>query len=347
VGDPTPGLSDDVFAPPADPAAAPRGTLRTAMEFLLGRTMRVGLSPLVLAVGIGLALSLQPEQVVMAWLLSVALWMPSSFVLFRVTFFPTAPDEGTGRSSGDRRTLARVHVLEEALGTLPLLWLSLWVGRFVQLPGWASALTTLAVGAVVLSRMGRSAGALLLYEVELEVMEGVLGAASRRLERWAGSPLLWGHRDHSWFLLARVLFHRQEVGAALEALGRVRNTRRWPVEALSALMAPSPAGLQVAQKLRQARGVRAPLLYATATAIELLVGLHEGRTAEVAAREAELAALPLGEARQWSALFVAAALAETDPAAARALLQREGHTLTRARARARCWPAVDQRLKGL
>jgi CheY-like chemotaxis protein len=347
VGGPAPGVNADVFAPPTARGAGAGGTLRGAIEFLLGRLLRVGLSPLVLAVGIGLALSLQPDQVLMAWLVSVVLWLPSSFVLFRVTFFPSPPDEGSSRSSRDRRTLARVHVLEEALGTLPLLWLSVWVGRFVQLPGWAALLTTLVVGALVLSRMARSASALLLYEVELELLEGTPGEASQRLERWVASPLLWGKRDYGWFLLSRVRFHRQEAPAALEALAQVHNTRRWPVDALAALMAPSAEGLQIAQRLRQARGARAPLLQATATAIELLVLLHEGRGSAVVARQDELAALPAGEARQWAALFVVAALAERDVDAARALLVREGLSLARARALGRCWPAVHARLQAI
>jgi hypothetical protein len=340
-------MNTDVFAPPSERGTAAPGTLRSALEFLFGRLLRVGLSPLVLAVGIGLALSLQPDQVVTAWLLSVALWLPSSFVLFRVTFFPSPPDDGWNRSSRDRRTLARVHVLEEALGTLPLLWLSIWVGRFVQMPAGGAALITLGVGVLVLSRMARSAAALLLYEVELELLEGTPALASRRLQRWAASPLLWGHRDYGWFLLARVHFHRQELAQAQASLARVHNTRRWPVDALGALMAPSPEGLQVAQRLRQARGQRAPLLLATATAIELLVLLDEGKTAEVVARRDELDTLAPGEARQWAALFVAAALAESDPTEARVLLQHKGLSQARARALGRCWRAVEERLQGL
>lgn len=343
MGAPAARVSDP-FAPPTLESNVDRSALQLAIRFLFGRIVRVGLSPLVLALCAGLALGLEGAQIATAWLFSLAMWVPSSAVLFRVTFFPSPPDpwlvaeDGAPRSARDLRASARIAVSEDLLGSLPLLWLSVWIGQNLPIPRWMAALFVLLALSVVLYRAARAALALLLHEAALDIGGGYERAARARLERL----LSWIRRsDYGWFLLARARFRDLDLDGALDALDHIRSPDRWAVEAMRTQMAIARIDPEEARAHAARIRVHHPSI---AMAIELLAWIHEGRISEAAAEVDKLAALPVGEARSMIALLVAAALAGNDPTRARTVLTEEGYTLPRAMALARCWPAVAMRL---
>lgn len=335
----------DPFAPPLREPAADRSALVRSFSFLFGRLMRVGLSPLVLALCIGLAWDLSPKTIAGTWLLAVLLWLPSTAVLFRTTFFPAPPDrwlgteDGTPRSVRDLRSVARMTVLEDLLGTMPLLWLSGWIGEAFAAPAPIPSLLPIGAFLFVGARAARSLHALLLHEAALDIASGRSPVARARLERLASWR--WWRSDYGHYLLARARFRDRDVDAALQALDQIRSPERWAVPALRVQMSIDripPA--QARAEADRIRSIYPPL----AEVIELLTLLHEGRADEAAARRPLLDTLPPGEAKALAALLIAAALAPQHPSEAQALLVAHGYTEARALDYASCWPLLSRRL---
>ncbi|MEZ4241322.1 MAG: hypothetical protein R3F59_35230 [Myxococcota bacterium] len=340
---------DNPFASPAGRVPLDRAALERALWLLARRFVRLGISPLFVALWAVLVLGLrEPWAVAGVWAVGVAMWLPTTLLQARIVFFPSPPDPWLTHLDGptsdrDCRLWWRSAVADDLLGTAMPLWLVLWiVASSPDLAPWLRTALIVAPLGLFALLVGRRLVALATQEAALDLLAGDAPRALRRLERLATLPGL-GSRDAVAFHLARARFRAGDLDGALTALEWIRQRRAWSVDALRVQMTIGRDGPAAARALAEVLRLdrrRAAL----GVAITALAALHEGEVDEVVALGGEIGALPPGEARRFAVLLLAAALAPTDPGRARAALAQEGWDPGQALAAARAWPPVGDRL---
>lgn len=335
-------MGDDAFAAPTE-APAPHRGLRALGRLLVQRVLRIGASVAVLAL---LGSTLGDPDLLPAYVVGgVALWLPTTALLLRVTLWPSPPhprlrtEDGRAASVDDVLVLYRVGLAEHLLGTLPLLLVGPLAFGIHPLAG---TLATLVLGALV-TRIAHRAVVQTEHRIaRVEAATGRSAHARHRLERLlrltfgaGGDPVLQS--------LARLHFGEGEVEPALSALQRIRSPERYHVGALRAQM------LAGRDPDRALRALADPSLGpAQQLLVESLVDLHTDRVDRVRARADELAALAESEEPDLRSLLLlvrAAALAPS-PEAVEAL-EASGWQAERLPWLEQVWPALAARVAPL
>ena len=155
----------------------------------------------------------------------VALWVPTSAILFRVVFFPGEPDprvldvNGDPTAPDDHRWTHRVLLAEHLLGAIPLVLFAVWA--IVALPSparWGGLLFLPAVWGTVW-QLRRGIRNLAVQEASLDLALD----RPRRARRW----LEWLQRtfrhlpDHAWRLLAVAQHRGGDTEAAMRSLDAI------------------------------------------------------------------------------------------------------------------------------
>lgn len=337
-----PRRRDSPFAAPAGPAGPAAGPpWREAAAFGLTRIFVLVVGPAMFALVPSLLGAGSVRNAALGAAVGMALWVPSSFVLFRLLFFPAPADpglhDGAGRpvSARDLRLGLGARAAEHVLGTAPLLLLVPYAWRAFATP-WAVG-TSVAVTAWVAWREVVHAGQVLVEDADILLHSGLVDEALARVTLAAR----WFPRtgDAGAIVLARARFRTGDARGAVAALDAVRDRSAARADLLRAQMGvdflPDPeieAAIAkadadpelrlVAHVLRALRCLRDGAPYPE----ELVLALTDGCT----------------DARGLPCLLAAAGLAQRSPARAAALLEgwsaREWSGVTRS------WPAVARAL---
>jgi len=314
-------------------------------RFVLQRTLRITASVVVLLLLTAFLLGDEPRTLLVAALMGLVLWAPTSAVLFRITFLPGPADprlrgdDGRPLSALDAVHGLRANAAEHLLGSLPLLIAGLFAAFRLGPLGIAAG--TLAVAIVTAS------GANAVYTMEHQVsrVEAATGRshlAAQRLTRLVGWS--WGRRrDALLHSLARVRFGEGRVDDALSALARIRDPERFFVVPLRAQML---AGRDPDRALRAL--AHPGLSEGQRALIEALVDLHTDRVELVRQRSAQLGDIADGSAhdvRSLLHLLLAAALAPDEGAVEH--LVAGGWARDRLPWLHQVWPAVARRLEAI
>jgi len=191
------------------------------LGFVVQRLLRVGSAALVLVV---LGEFVRPGggllQGVVLGLSGVALWTPTSLVLFRARFLtPPGLDEDHPEV---RTTLVRALTAEHLIGSLPLIVAAVFAIRFLGVLG-------IALGVIALGIVGRKLLAALVamerHVAGLEREQQLWSASVARLARLEGRTL-GAQRDAVRSDLAQSLQLMGRVDEAIEVLSRIADPAR-------------------------------------------------------------------------------------------------------------------------
>lgn len=335
------------FAPPraADPSA-PGPDVREIVAFFLVRVFVFVIGPAMFAlVPLLLGFATVGAAAVGA-AVGALLWAPSSFLLFRILFFPSPPDPGLFDASGrpasarDLRVGLAARAAEHVLGTAPLLLLVPYAWRAFE-PALAGVVSAAVLGWVVWRELVH-AGGVLVEDAEILLHTGHAGEALARADlatRWLPRT-----GDAGRMVLARARFRAGDPRGAVAALDPIRNRAGLHADLLRAQMGVSFLPADEVEAARAA-AARDPETAPVADVLDALARLHRGDVVP----ETLLARLEAADAdgRPLAGILVASARASTDPVAARAVLARRGGDPAERRHLAAAWPAVARALDAL
>jgi hypothetical protein len=325
------------FAAPAVGAPAPGVAWREVLAFAATRAFVLVVGPAMFSLVPALLGVASTRNAAVAAAIGVAAWAPTSAVLFRLLFFPAAPDPGLTDAGGrpvalrDLRVGLVTRAVEHVLGTAPLLLLVPYAWRAFE--GAPAVVASVAVTGWVLWRESVHAGRVLVEDAEL-LLQG--DAPSEALKR-VSFACRWLPRtgDPGAVVLARARFRTGDARGAVEALDAVRDRRSTRAGLLRAQM--GVAFLPRAEVESAVAEADADEELALAAAVlRALVVLHDGGRLPPdvrAALDGACAAQP-----GLPCLLAAADVARTDVATARRLL--EGWTEREWGPLLAAWPGV-------
>jgi hypothetical protein len=342
--------SVDMFAAPRGEAPIDRRRVRRTAVFAVLRVVSLLTSTVVFTVSASLVGQLtEPTQIFFMWAMGLVIWLPTTILQLRIRFFPSPPDpwlgdDDGGHSEQDLRRLGRSEILEMLLGMGPPLVLLAWFARESRLPPSLQVLL-LVIPLLFVLRAVSAIRQQLLREAVLALAAGRAEEARASLEPFSGRGRRW-IGDYGLYLLCRARFQTGDRAGALAALHAIGDADGYAVDVVEAQIDVERLGperiLEMADRLH-----REPRSRALAAPLRALAWLHQDRDDLVLADEKALVGVPWAEARRFSALLLAAAMASRDPARARALVGEIGWPLERVRALAACWPPVARRLAPL
>ncbi|MCB9685312.1 MAG: hypothetical protein H6738_23060 [Alphaproteobacteria bacterium] len=333
------------FAPSSLPPSG-RISVREAAAFVLERLVRVSMGPITLLLGASLLGIRDRETLVAAAAFGTVMWLPTTALLFRLTFFPRPADPGmldhTDRpvSVRDLRLLLRTHLVEHLLGTLPLMLLVAATHRLLD--PRVAGLVALAGTTFVVWRILRVVLHVAIQDAELDA---VVGQQRRAIARLGFLSPLPGFGDAGWMVLARARFRDGDPAGAVDALDHVRRSD-WRIAGLRAQMGIAVLPLEELERTRDELAAGDPEQASIALVIDGMLKLRRGLPLEPRHVD-HFTALPEGEPRRLGALLVAAHEAPTDPSGAAARLRSAGVDRARLEAMRGNWPEVAARIAPL
>ncbi|MCA9495036.1 MAG: hypothetical protein KC621_34145 [Myxococcales bacterium] len=320
--------------------------MREASAFVLDRLVRVSMGPITLLLGATLLGIRDREVLVAAAAFGAAMWLPTTALLFRLTFFPRLADPGMlDRSDrpfsvSDLRLLLRTRLAEHLLGTLPLLLLVTATQRLLDV--WVAGLVALTGTTSVVWRMLRVFLDIAVQDADLDT---AVGQHRRAIARLGFLSRLPGFGDPGWMVLARAHFRDGNPAGSVDALNHVRRSD-WRIAGLRAQMGIAVLPEEELERTRDELADGDPEQASIALVIDGMLRLRRGLRLEPRHVE-HFNTLPEGEPRRLGALLVAADEAPTDPGAAAARLRSAGIDRARLEAMRGNWPAVAARIEPL
>ena len=214
---------ESAFAPPAAEIVGTGGWRRWG-GFLRSRVLRLASAGIIWGLA-GTVVRPGPWAMVGGVAFGLMLWAPTTLGLFRVTFFPRAPDprvtdpDGEAVSPSDQRWIHRIRVVEHALGVVPLVGFAVWA--LVALPDPLRWGGLIFVPALIASgwQLRRGLQGLVLVEATLDLALGLPRRALRWLSVWyraTGHLPAWGWQVRA--LAERRLGLTSEMETSLEQL---------------------------------------------------------------------------------------------------------------------------------
>ena len=154
--EPPEGSDDSAFAPPRGASGPPSVGWGRASWYLRTRVLRLAAAAAIWGLWANLWWPGTGFRSLLAGAAAgIALWLPTTAILFRVVFYPGEPDPRVADIRGDpvnpedHRWTYRVLAAEHVLGAVPLMLFAAWAMPMVaaEMPLWAGLLVVAFVGA--------------------------------------------------------------------------------------------------------------------------------------------------------------------------------------------------------